>query len=170
MYIRLSDAHSVAHPGTDGDQSTNDLENSGVRRQSQISAAPDSGQHDGDTTLTGDRPSSDADACVSHDEATQQDFARSVMQTVVSNGNDALNLLFQAAGRSGDVEFPSDFSPQAEANNQSATHVQASLFGSNNQPIAISPSAPDVYRLWRSFRFVKEGWVSAEEVVTFVDL
>jgi len=89
---------------------------------------------------------------------------------VVSNGNDALNLLFQAAGRSGDVGFPSDFSPQAEANTQAATHVQASLFGSSNQPIAISPSAPDVYRLWRSFRFVKEGWVSAEEVVTFVDL
>lgn len=148
----------------------NDLDTSEVRRQSQISGAPNSGQHEGNTTVIEDGPSSNADANNSHDELTQQDFARSVMQTVVSNGNDALNLLFQAAGRNGDVDVQNDFSTQAEANNQDATHVQASLFGSNNQPIAISPTAPDVYRLWRSFRFVKEGWVSAEEVVTFVDL
>lgn len=108
--------------------------------------------------------------CSSRDDTTH-DLARSVMQTVVSSGNDALNLLFQAAGQEQNMRLQNQRSPQIDASNsQSTTPVRPSLFGSNNQPIAISPPAPDVHRLWRSFRFVKEGWVSAEEVVTYINL
>lgn len=103
-----------------------------------------------------------------------QDLAQSVMRTVVSNGNDALSLLFQAATQqrpgtgSNDSSRQVTFDQRMDAN---AITPRSTLFGgAAPEPVAITPAAPDVYKLWKSSRFVKMGWLSAAEAITYLDL
>lgn len=91
------------------------------------------------------------------------DLTRSVMSTVVSNGNDALNLLFQAA-----AQDPGNSDPTRVVNfNTRRSTVTATP--TNTVHTGIGPTL-DVYKLWRSSRFVKMGWLSAEEIVIYLDL
>jgi hypothetical protein len=107
------------------------------------------------------------------------DLVDSVMRTVVSNGNDALNLLFQAATR--EREPTVDASPVATLSpRQSRDHITSASHESPASRLAFAPPsaaaqvplskvAPDVLRLWSCTRFVKMGWLSAVEAVTLVD-
>lgn len=112
--------------------------------------------------------------------------ADSVMRTVVSNGHDALNLLFRAAnqeeqpdGQSPGSRHPhgagrtpqssiGNFSAAACTTNSPAVSVPMSM----NAAPGSTPSDPntDVLEVWSAFRFVRMGWLSAQEAVTFVDL
>jgi len=92
---------------------------------------------------------------VGHD-MQRADLAQSVMKTVVSNGNDALNILFQAAGH--------------EQNRLQAENATDKTTPRTAVSAETSPPGSDIYKLWRSSRFVKMGWLSAEEVVAYIDL
>lgn len=109
-------------------------------------------------------------------------LASSVMRTVVSSGNDALNLLFEAAHHK-DVIDSQEISRQAEGG---ATNVQTVADGELYEtprstipnvtspfmahPVRMSKASRDVLKVWNSCRFVQMGWFSAEEAVTYVDL
>ena len=84
------------------------------------------------------------------------DLAQSVMNTVVSNGNDALNILFQAAGH--------------EQNRLQVENATDKITPGTTGSAETAPPGSDIYKLWRSSRFVKMGWLSAEEVVAYLDL
>lgn len=91
------------------------------------------------------------------------DLTRSVMSTVVSNGNDALNLLFQAA-----AQDPGNSDPTRVVNfNTRRSTVTATPTNLVHTGIRFTL---DVHKLWRSSRFVKMGWLSAEEIVIYLDL
>ncbi|KAJ5691726.1 hypothetical protein N7488_012461 [Penicillium malachiteum] len=75
----------------------------------------------------------------------------SILKTVVSSNNDAMNILYEAAVQDQDrigLEVQSD----------SLTRVPRSL------------NDTDSLRLWNACLFVKMGWFSAYEAIYFVDL
>ena len=89
----------------------------------------------------------------------------SVMRTVVSRGNDALNILFQAAAHQ----------ERTNGNNQKlAVPGRKSLQGSSSanrtQSRSLSWASPATIELWSACRFVAQGWMSAQEAITYVDL
>lgn len=95
-------------------------------------------------------------------------LADTVMRTLVSNGNDALRLLFRAA------EQREAESPQHPT---SASHVSQQDFTSPRnvpsiatEPVQRSQATTEVLEVWDAFRFVKMGWFTAEEAVTYMDL
>lgn len=109
----------------------------------------------------------------------------SVMRKVVSNGHDALNLLFEAANQEGqsDSQSPSSLyphgagrTPHSSTGNYSAAACTSSPAGSVPLNMNVAPSGvasdpkTDVLEVWSAFRFVRMGWLSAQEAVTFVDL
>lgn len=106
------------------------------------------------------------------DHSTQEpDLARSVMRTVVSNGSDALNLLFQAAGQ--DQNDSSRGSPTRHVNFEqrpNTTTPRTTALGGIMDQVSTDPAASETYKLWKSSRFVKLGWLSAGEVITYLDL
>jgi hypothetical protein len=106
-----------------------------------------------------------------------------MMRTVVSSGNDALNLLFAAAAYDQDND--------SQTNNGRETNLQptverGTLNAQSSRPtrstgaLGTSPAAPapaeisdstqDVIQIWEACRFVKMGWFTAREAITFVDL
>jgi len=101
----------------------------------------------------------------------------SVMRTVVSNGNDALRILFEAATEDAGagninqdhaaqdarhVEFATSATPGSGTSPAASPHVAP--------PVILSTTDPNTLRAWNACRFVRMGWLSAEEAVTYVDL
>lgn len=112
-------------------------------------------------------------------------LADSVMRTVVSNGHDALNLLFEAANQEGQSDSQSPGSryphgagrtPHSSTGNYSAAACTSSPASSIPMSMNVAPSGvtsdpkTDALEVWSAFRFVRMGWLSAQEAVTFVDL
>lgn len=106
---------------------------------------------------------------------SQPDLAHSVMRTVVSSGNDALNLLFEAAHHRDALEAQNNAAanasqpyetPQSGLSNATA----ASPFTFKAQPVQMSTPSPETLKIWTSCRYVQMGWFSAHEAVTYVDL
>ena len=93
-----------------------------------------------------------------------------VMRTIVSSGNDALNLLFQAAEQR-DAE-----SPQHQTPASLTSHVDGDFstpktaFGIPTASVQLSKASPPVLEVWAALRFTRMGWFSAEEAVTYIDL
>ncbi|KAG9249747.1 C6 transcription factor [Emericellopsis atlantica] len=118
----------------------------------------------------------------------------SMMRTVVSNDKDALDLLFQAAQREGDVQEAayqnSMLGDPRDVSNRNPTVAQGSGLsaGPGSVPTPLSPAhsllygshaysctmstnlSKDLVETWESYRFVRMGWFSAQEAVTYVDL
>ena len=107
--------------------------------------------------------------------AVQQDDARddsqgpvsanlndAVMTTVVSNGNDTLNLLFEAAQREergvNGVQVPG----------LADTHSQQNPTGTSATSLPVL--SRELTETWNAYRFVRMGWLSAEEIVWFLDM
>lgn len=120
--------------------------------------------------------------------STASGLTSSMMRTVVSSGNDALNLLFEAAAQNGPLE---QRDPARNTYNdkdgyhpdyRSARSVQTPGPGPGpgQSSVGTSPAAPaavdisnpsrDVLDVWESCRFVKMGWFTAKEAITYVDL
>lgn len=112
-------------------------------------------------------------------------LADSMMRTVVSNGHDALNLLFEAANQEGHSDSQSPGSryphgagctPHSSTGHYSAAAGTSSPAGSVPLNMNVAPSGmtsnpkTDVLEVWSAFRFVRMGWLSAKEAVNFVDL
>lgn len=107
------------------------------------------------------------------------------MRTVVSNGHDALNLLFEAANQEGqsDSQSPGSRHPHGAARTplSSVGHLTAATCTSSpagSVPMSVNAASgaaasddnTDVFEVWSAFRFVRMGWLSAQEAVMFVDL
>ncbi|KAF2154262.1 hypothetical protein K461DRAFT_125631 [Myriangium duriaei CBS 260.36] len=110
----------------------------------------------------------------SEDQRSNPDLASSVMRTVVSSGNDALNLLYQAAHTQREPSTNPDSEPTPPlAHTISAQHDHAMSAGTPGHQIDIFPMIKlneDTFRLWNACRFVRMGWFSAEEAATYIDL
>lgn len=98
-----------------------------------------------------------------------------MMRTVVSNGEDALNLLFEAAQTRTDVSShhgsletdavgPNNASP---AGVNTTSPAQSTPF---SQPAMSTNLSAEAIDCWRAYRFTKMGWFSAEEAITYIDL
>ncbi|KAF5004397.1 hypothetical protein FDECE_9117 [Fusarium decemcellulare] len=101
------------------------------------------------------------------------DLTDSVMRTLVSNGKDALRLLFQAAIEHAKKDGASPSNPPSvsrplPAGETLTPGTTASI--RTTRPIPFSPAPRDALTIWRSFRFVKMGWFTAEEAVAYIDL
>lgn len=107
------------------------------------------------------------------------------MRTVVASGNDALNILFEAAtahnqdeASSNDVSHPLDSEsrtgpPNAKERSASRNFERPVPFESVPRAICateISEATQDTLSVWDACRFVKMGWFTSREAVTFVDL
>lgn len=101
------------------------------------------------------------------------------MRTVVASGNDALNILFEAATAQEDNRV--DNSSESMTGPPSAgpsTHVRTprnydAAFESLARvirPVQLSAVTQDTLNVWEACRFVKMGWFNAREAVTFIDL
>ncbi|KAL1648719.1 hypothetical protein SLS58_001895 [Diplodia intermedia] len=109
-------------------------------------------------------------------------LADSMIRTVVASGNDALNLLFEAATREGAV---------ASSGREGGYSLDGAAVGDGGEPVTyatpgssmsissgllvpnavqLSAASEDVLDLWKCCRFVRMGWFTAREAVTYVDL
>lgn len=106
-------------------------------------------------------------------------LTNSLMRHVVSSGNDALNLLFEAAAHTSSRS--NDMTPERQPGVGSGHGISRALSHSLPQatytgtspaappPIELSMTDPSLISVWESFRVVKLGWLNAKEAVTFVD-
>lgn len=106
-------------------------------------------------------------------------LTNSLMRHVVSSGNDALNLLFEAAAHTSSRS--SDLTPERQPGVGSGHEIsrvlshslpQATYTGTSPAappPIDLSMTDANLISVWESFRVVKLGWLTAKEAVTFVD-
>lgn len=112
--------------------------------------------------------------------STPNELTNSVVRTVVSSGNDALNLLFEAAAHEGgntasmDQSTPRPSQDSATAQETSPYNVfpSSGSFSASQpgpSPVKISSSSHSVLRVWEACRFVRMGWFSAREAVTYID-
>jgi hypothetical protein len=107
-----------------------------------------------------------------------------MMRTVVSSGNDALNILFEAAAAQSQE---AGLNEQAEHSRGTSSHAPCgesgrspfgqmqSIVSPNSlaraiRPIELSHAANDVLSIWESCRFVMMGWFTSREAVTLIDL
>lgn len=89
------------------------------------------------------------------------------METVVSCSKDALGLLFKAAEQHDVDELEADrqvHSPVTPLTNPSTVNFNPS------PPVRLSEPSQEVIELWSRHRFVRQGWFSAQEAVTYIDL
>ncbi|KAL0931571.1 uncharacterized protein CTRU02_214306 [Colletotrichum truncatum] len=96
------------------------------------------------------------------------DLNATLMRTLVSNGNDALKLLFQAA-----IEQKEDETLSSVRQNQPVagdTLTPDNRSSTATDPVEFSAASPTTLRVWDAFRFTKMGWFSSEEAVTYMDL
>lgn len=97
------------------------------------------------------------------------DLNNAMMTTVVSNGNDALNLLFEAAQREErDVNGARVPVPiEQHATNAASTPLSSVANLSSNMLPDLSNELTDT---WNAYRFVRMGWLSAQEIVWYLDM
>jgi hypothetical protein len=99
----------------------------------------------------------------------------SMMRTVVSNGEDALNLLFEAAHQRTDAasnhgSLETDIAGPNGASTISANTASPALSTPFSQPAMSTNLSTEALDCWKAYRFTKMGWFSSEEAITYVDL
>lgn len=115
----------------------------------------------------------------SNKHRSNSSLSSSMMRTVVASGNDALNILFEAA--TAQEENPADTSseslagpPSAGPNTQDRTpRNYDTAFDPVTRviyPVQLSDASRDTLNVWEACRFVKMGWFTAREAVTLIDL
>lgn len=109
------------------------------------------------------------------------------MRTVVSSSNDALGLLFEAVELQQNGSFSDGlqalgtntdggYLDGSHSSQHPAQHISphsAMSTASKPGPILqeqLSSVTPEILRLWNRCRFVKQGWFTAREAVTYIDL
>lgn len=131
----------------------------------------------------GSHQSYDNDARSNRTQSTSN-LANSMMRTVVSSGNDALNILFEAANAQSqeDSMIESDSLPETEqhrsghpvtsegSSNRIDLTVPPDVLEKAMRPVELSHVSKDVLSTWEACRFVRMGWFTAREAVTFIDL
>ncbi|KAL4937264.1 hypothetical protein BDV06DRAFT_203244 [Aspergillus oleicola] len=107
----------------------------------------------------------------------------SMMRTVVSSGNDALNILFEAATHSQEADLAEQEMNTGDAYNRAASGashetpfsqmysaVSSGMVTKELRPVEISQASSEVLGIWEACRFVMMGWFTSREAVTLIDL
>lgn len=112
-------------------------------------------------------------------QTSQNPLARSVVQTVISGPNDALNLLFDVGssrapvGLAANTDTVPTHSSHLNTRQDSVVNLQEQA-KSNRQIEGPSQHAPKVQgslvRVWQSCHFVRMGWLTAREALQYIDL
>lgn len=98
-----------------------------------------------------------------------------VRSTIVTGTNDALDILSDAAGQQHSIagSTPSQQQPQPANNTANGTGPKVVSGGYNGLGFTITAlSEPDdaCLDMWDKSRFVRQGWFTAQEAVTYLDL
>ncbi|CZR58202.1 related to C6 transcription factor [Phialocephala subalpina] len=117
---------------------------------------------------------------------SQQNLTDSVIHTLISKPNDALALLFEAAGRQDTTAVNSRRQSPEDMQEDSADQggsldpmlrsrdrlpAQLPTPHSSTSPIAsLSSPSVETVDLWKRHPFVRQGWLTAEEGISYVDL
>lgn len=105
------------------------------------------------------RGDSAAENLQAQDGSDESPLTDPVMSTIFTRPSDALNVLFDAAQVPGG-ELTSE---QAPATNLVSESGQVAVS-------ALSQPSEEVLDLWDKCRFVRQGWFTAQEAVTYLDL
>ncbi|KAJ5221215.1 uncharacterized protein N7469_010102 [Penicillium citrinum] len=120
-----------------------------------------------------------------HRHRSSSTLTNSMMRTVVASGNDALNILFEAATAQdqedsalNEADEPhrvgsKSSGPNGKARSTPRDFESPATFEPPPKsvgPVDISDVAPETLGVWEACRFVKMGWFTAREAVTFIDL
>ena len=111
----------------------------------------------------------------SSDRNDDPSLTNRVISTILTRPSDALDVLFDAARPGQPVSVESSSSPQTRDHGLS---TRSSRGGSSNAvsesglvPVScLSRPSDDVLDLWDKCRFVRQGWFTAQEAVTYLDL
>lgn len=105
----------------------------------------------------------------------------SVMRTVVSTGNDALNILFEAARQNENaepiaqqIETDVDVSSLIEnKDHRKPASLRSPVYSTTRAPgqadRRTSAPNPTLLKAWSTCKFVREGWFTSSEAVFLVD-
>lgn len=97
------------------------------------------------------------------------DLTDTMMTAVVSNGNDALNLLFEAAQH--EERDVNSVRGTASADQASPCLIMSPTSPAMSARIDALPElSPELLETWNAYRFVRMGWLSGEEVVWFLNM
>jgi len=96
------------------------------------------------------------------------DLNDTMMTTVISNGNDALNLLFEAAQQEERGVNGARVPVVTDQHDNAATSPLSPVAKLNfNSLPELSSELTDT---WNAYRFVRMGWLSAQEIVWYLDM
>ncbi|CAI9625704.1 unnamed protein product [Alternaria burnsii] len=140
----------------------------GPRRQRQSVSQSQDGEEDSIDLGTHSAVQRDDAGDISQDSISA-DLNNTMKTTVVSNGNDALNLLFEAAQRE-EREVNGARVPvpiEQHATNAASTPLSSVANLSSNMLPDLSNELTDT---WNAYRFVRMGWLSAPEIVWYLDM
>ena len=90
------------------------------------------------------------------------------MTTVVLNGNDALNLLFEAAQQEERGISGARMQVITDQHDNAATSSLSSI--ANLNPNSLPELSSELTDTWNAYRFVRMGWLSAQEIVWYLDM
>ena len=108
-----------------------------------------------------------------------------MMRTVVSSGNDALNILFEAAAAHSREQSANESGVRSEnvhdimgdsgnhrtgSISQVQSGVSPEVLAKAMRPVGLSHASREVLDVWEACRLVKMGWFTSKEAVTFIDL
>jgi hypothetical protein len=99
----------------------------------------------------------------------QTAFEDSFMRGVVASGQDALDILFDAA-RNEDDQNREQGQRQSQEADQLAALTPSAFSRFDIRPASISKASAKTLEAWNLCRFVRMGWLSADEAVTYVDM
>ncbi|KAJ5648738.1 hypothetical protein N7490_005110 [Penicillium lividum] len=118
-----------------------------------------------------------------HRHRSNPNLASSMMRTVVASGNDALNILFEAATQQSQEDNAlHEPSPPVGSNSKNGLNAKERSTPRNfespipfepvprTRPVHLAEVSQDALHIWEACRFVRMGWFTAREAVTFMDL
>lgn len=101
------------------------------------------------------------------------------MTSLVKGSNDALNVLSEVAGVLHNAAISPPLEPPSNRSIQPSPNVPVAVPASERQSshsgvgfhiLALSEPADAILDMWDKCRFVRQGWFTAQEAVTYIDL
>ncbi|KAJ5731890.1 hypothetical protein N7493_003371 [Penicillium malachiteum] len=120
-----------------------------------------------------------------HRHLSNSSLTNSMMRTVVASGNDALNILFEAAtAQNQEDNALHEHSPPGGDHSKNGHSTMNERVTSRNyespipfepvprtaNPVDLADTMQSTLDIWEACRFVRMGWFTAREAVTLIDL
>ena len=105
-----------------------------------------------------------------NDSYLPTDLHNDVMQTVVTSSNDAVGILFRAAGQE-DSDGSEEVIPDRPLHHLNGSEFSTSPTNTHSPAMTTSGQiSDDILDIWDQHRFVRQGWFTAREAVIYVEL